>query len=169
MKKTRYYEFMQPFFEIGDALLIEQKKKEYMKLYKAQWMKDKRQKSKEIRFLLTEKEYKVIKAVAHEHNLKLTPFIRHAVQAYMMRTYINPNKETLAKMIQILKMMFIKVEDMKEEYGSLAPFLIALDQLEKDIRVYISSPPIIESYLIKHIQKHPKHKEELLAIIHTQC
>jgi hypothetical protein len=160
---------MQPFLEIGDALLIEQKKKEYMKLYKAQWMKDKRKKSKEIRFLLTEKEYSDIKAAANEHNLKLTPFIKHAVQAYMMRTYINPNKETLAKMIQILKMMFINVEDMKEENGTLAPFLIALDQLEKDVRVYISSPPTIESYIIKHIQKHPKHKEELLAIIHTQC
>lgn len=160
---------MSPFLDTGDELLIVQKRKEYMKLYKASWMKEKRKRSKEVRFLLSEMAYNEINTVAQEHNVKLTPFIKHAVQAYMNKTYINPNKGTLDKMIQILKMMFIRIEDLQEEHSTLAHFLVAFEQLEREIRIFISSPPNIESYIVKHIQKDIKHKAELLILIHSQC
>jgi hypothetical protein len=167
MKKTSpYYVFMTPFFEKGDALAIEAAKKEYFKLYKANWRKQFRVENKEIATSWTKQEYKELENFAKEHKLPITQYIKQATIAYGNKRYIVPDKKVIQKGIQYLAMTYNTIEQIEEkEKLNLRDIKITIDQLEKQLRETILSPYTIEQSIDMLLAKEPELKQYLLTYI----
>ncbi len=170
MKTSPYYIYMAPFFESGNAQLIEQAKKDYRKMYKREWKKVKRKAVKEITLALSSNEYKEIKEASEKHHTKVSPFIKKASIAYIRKVFIVPNETAIEKIIQILKMMYISTENYIEEGGNDIlgkKILSQLDMWEKEIRVALINPLSFEQFVKKYIEEHREEKQHLLTLLNT--
>ena len=158
---------MPPFIKTGIPALINKAKQEYRKEYKRKWKQERKQKVKAVSVEFHTVEYKQIQIEAKIHSIKVASFVKKGVQAYMNKTYINPTEEKVNRIHMLLKMMIIHIEDLIEDDKPLGSYLLALQQLEHDIRVYLNSPPELYNYLARHLTKNPNYKEELLRLIET--
>jgi hypothetical protein len=154
-KTSKYYQYMESFFAKGDTLQIAQAKREYRKLYKREWKKNNKRKYKEVTIRMNTDEYKQIQDEAKRYSTKLAPFMKQSTIAYLQKTYLVPDTDTVNKILQLLKMMYIQVEDMVQEKGNGAEFLQTITQLETDIRIALLSPIDIEQAVKKFIEKNP--------------
>ncbi len=155
MKKrtSQYYLYMEPFFERGDKAEIALAKLEYRRLYKAKWKNENRKKCKEITVKFTMPEYKEIESEAKRHHQKLAPFIKASSIAYIRKTFVVPDTASVNKILQLLKTMYIQVEDFVQDKGNGDIYLQALYNLERDIRIALISPNHIETATNKNLEK----------------
>lgn len=167
--KNEYYRFMEPYFTKGDEVQIALAKKNYRRQYKANWKKENRNQHKELTLRFTYKEYEILKNKAKAHHSKLSPFVKLAYQAYINKTYVVPEPENIQRIVQLLKMMYIAIENFIEENGdnSIGNFLMALQDLERQIRIAIISPLELEQVIRKRILEYPEMKNYLLTLIQT--
>ena len=142
---------MQPYFANGDATIIALAKARYRRDYKAKWNKENRSKCKEITIRLNKEEFKEIQEQARLHVRKLAPFIKQATIAQVRKIYIVPNDERINKILQLLKMIYIKVEDLENDELGNKVFLVAMAKLETEIRQCLISPMDLNREIQKYI------------------
>ena len=168
--KSSYYTVMNPVFETGNQLLIEQAKKEYRRQYKAAWKRAKRKMMKEVTLSLTEQEYIEIREEPTRHHKKMAPFIKEACISYLRKIYLVPDDASIQKLLQILKMTYIAIENLAEDENQRDFCKIVLSQMdtwEKDIRTCLINPLSFEQHLKKWIEMDSKRGQYLRTIIDT--
>jgi hypothetical protein len=159
---------MEPYFTRGIQEEIALAKREYRRVYKANWKRVNRTECKEVTIKLSKKEYQELRYEAKEYQYKLAPFIKASCMAYIRKTYLIPDAEIILKLFQLQKMMYLQVEDMKEqiETHNVDVFLKALEKLEHEMRVLIHSPLDIERAIKKHIAKDEDNKRRIQELLH---
>ncbi|MBK7764397.1 MAG: hypothetical protein IPI46_13805 [Bacteroidetes bacterium] len=144
---------MEAFFEKGDKVEIAKAKKAYRRQYQSQWKKNNRSISKEVTIKFAPDEFKEIHLESKRHQQKCAPFIKSCTIAYIRKTYIVPDSISINKILQLLKMMYIHVEDLVNEKGDGEFLLQAIRNLEHDIRLALLSPIDLEIAVKKYIEK----------------
>jgi hypothetical protein len=158
---------MEPYFARGIQEEIALAKMEYRRVYKVNWKKVNRIECKEVTIKLSKKEYQELRSEAKEYQYKLAPFIKASCMAYIRKTYLIPDTEIILKLFQLQKMIYIQVEDMKEQMATnnLDIFLKEIATLEQEMRVLIHSPLDIEITIKKHIAKHEDNKKRIQELL----
>lgn len=156
---------MEPFKKTGIQSLIDKAKMEYRKEYKKKWKENRRTMDRSISVLFNSAEYSTLSHEAKQHGLKVAPFIRQSVLAYLNKTYllVDPNK--VNEICLLLKMMLLKIEDLIDNDSPLTPTLQAIQNLEHEIRVQLNSPLELHEYIKKHVLKDISNKHDLLTYI----
>ena len=90
--------------ESGDSKAIALAKRDYKRLYQAQYRKARRKTHPETTVTMTRKQYVRLKSAADYHNLSLPSFILQAALCYLERTYLVPDKRAIAKLEQQLSL-----------------------------------------------------------------
>ena len=74
-------------------------RREYLKHYQRKL----RRRMRRVEMLLDPDEYERIKSAARHHNMKLTPFMRACIQAYLKKSYVVPDEEVVRDLRRALR------------------------------------------------------------------
>lgn len=77
-------------------------RKDYIRTYKREWNKRQKRPQKELRVVLSIKQYMELKVMATEAGLRPTPFARELALAAIAAKQIVPEKHTLKKILQLI-------------------------------------------------------------------
>jgi hypothetical protein len=86
----------------GSDAQIEQAKAEYRKQYQRKYKRKQREKHQEFTIILTNKEAKRIEHEADRYNTSPSAFVRDAAFAYLDKTFIVPDLDTVIGLEQLL-------------------------------------------------------------------
>ncbi len=168
-RHSAYYSYMAPFLETGHQSAITEAKKEWRRKYKAAWRKQKRKLVKEITTAWEKEDYKTLKDEAKRHKESITRFIKRSAVAYMDKRYVVPNEEKVTKMMQLLGLLYNRVQELTEETTIPADagrkVLFDVYELEREIRIALYSPKTIEQHIKEAILLSPEIKNRLIAFI----
>lgn len=81
-------------------------KREYRRIYKKQW-KEQNKPLKEIRIIVSLKDFVEIKMRAHQYKLKHTTYSRHAILASISKKDLIPNRDQLLLILQLISISAI--------------------------------------------------------------
>ncbi len=162
---------MEPSFEKGDDAAIKRAKADYRRQYKARWKKEKRKVDKEITTSWTKTELKELTIEAKRHSLSLAGFIKQSVLAYMSKSYLVANKKEVDKILQLVGMMYNRIENLVDEQSITRVMGIEIKEelykLEREVRIQLISPYTLEQTIQNHLQNKPEAKTQLLNFIQS--
>lgn len=156
---------------------IKSAKKEYSKQYQRNYKKEKRLNAPEftISFAKQSPEYIKVARASKSHKMAISHFIKLATLAYLDKTFIVPNLEVIYNIEQLLagclnEIQTITRQKEKHHWEREAKYQaieakIAL--LETELRKMIYTPPTIEDYIYKAIEKDNSLKDRLQTIINA--
>ncbi|MFN0189849.1 MAG: hypothetical protein ACKVQV_14195 [Bacteroidia bacterium] len=123
---------------------IETARKEYWRIYKRNWRKNKRMEETEVTASFNDSEFKKLDAQAKTHNLSHPQFVKKTVLAYMDKKYLVPNELEVRKISQLLSQYLDVITDEIEE-NNLTPdtgdmILHKIEELEYQIMILLREP-----------------------------
>lgn len=170
-RHTAYYTYMAPFLATGHTNVIDEAKKQWRRIYKADWRRQKRRQTKEITTAWDKEEYKTLQEEAKRHKHSITRFIKESAVAYMDKRYITPHEAQVTKIMQLLALTYNGISELKEDAAIPADvgrkILFEIHELEREIRIALYSPKTIEQHITEHIKETPAMKERLIVFIQT--
>jgi hypothetical protein len=101
--------------EGGSNEAIKQAKNEYWKLYKRNWIKEKRKEAKAFTILYSKQEQATIERYSKEHGMSPTKMIKQASLAYLKQGYVIPNRETVGKIRELLSLNYNSLQQLQDE------------------------------------------------------
>ncbi|MBK7763318.1 MAG: hypothetical protein IPI46_08075 [Bacteroidetes bacterium] len=111
-KHTQFYTYMEPYFATGDDTIIKNAKAAYRKKYKAEWRRKNRQVVKEVMICFADDEFKDAAQEAKRHSMSMSKFVKQSTLSYINKCYLVPNDKEVKKIIQLLTMTQIQIEEL---------------------------------------------------------
>lgn len=128
----------------GTSEEIETARKEYWKIYKRNWRKNKRKEETEVTASFNDLEFIKIESQANIHNLSNPQFVKKAVLAYIDKKYLVPNELTVRKISQLLSQYLDLITDELEEDNLMQDksdlLLHKINELEHLITILLREP-----------------------------
>lgn len=146
--KSSLYQYLEPFLETGSAEDIAQARRQYWRVYKAKWRKEKRLKEKEFTISFTDKELKIITQNAIKHHRSCSKFIKESSLAYCTKQFLFPEITALNHVRELLALNYNAIQQLSE--GSNLPTLqadecmIRMTDLEKKVLAILQNPKALE-------------------------
>ena len=142
---------------------IKQAKKEYKRLYQREYKREKRTKLKELHPAFTKKEFKLIQDHAESYNFSPTELVKQAALAYLSRSYLTPQPESLAKIEQYLGKLYESISRL----NTRPDLLTRIEETEKLVRQAFSKTQILEDAIIHRLKTNSSFRPRLYELIYT--
>lgn len=164
-------------FESGilnrNAEQIDAFKKEHRKKYQQDYNKDLAKKLKRKAILFTEEEFNYLLDQAKLHsNMKLAPFLREVIFAYLSGSFISPNKDSISNIEFLLRNIQNKVSNYSQHLFKSELTLEDIQGLKNQIkelddftRKALNNPPRLETWLESQIENDELFLQKLLTTI----
>lgn len=127
---------------------IETARKEYWKIYKRNWRKNKRIEETEVTTYFNDSEFKKLGAEAKFHNLSHPQFVKKAALAYMDSKYLVPNELEVRKITLLLSQYLdVIIDEIEEEnltHNKGDMILHKIEELEYKITILLREPKQVE-------------------------
>lgn len=153
---------------------IKAARQQYRKLYKSHHKRIERRENREVDILLSRsREYARIVAAAKKHKQSLPTFIKAATLAYLDKIFIVPDRDLVAKLVQLLSDCSNEVQQIVQSKGRLSRHVeekcnaieTRIVQLENDMKRLFSEPPAVEEAVHNAIQKDSDLRLRLLLLL----
>ena len=157
--------------EKGTDEAIAEARKNYWRIYKTAWRRQKRKDEKELTISWNTDELKTLHDEAKRHKISKTKFIKTATLAYIDKRYIVPNQLEIRKVAQLLALNYNSIQEMIDEKElPLQTGKIILEkifELERAVLISLNSPKTIEQLITKVVAKNPDIKTKLFHLLET--
>jgi hypothetical protein len=157
--------------ESGSENDIARAKREYWRIYKAKWRREKRKTAKEFTTSWEKDELQRLRDTAKRHKRSPTKFIKQATVAYMDKVYIVPDEHTVRLIAQLLGMTYNSVQEMiaEQSVGFEAGKLLCekIFELEREVRPLLHHPKALEDWIASAIKSDPAMKTRIYYLLET--
>jgi len=123
-------------------------RREYLKHYQ----RELRQRMRRTEILFEPDEYERIKSAARHHNMKLAPFMRACINAYLKKTYVVPDEESVRELRRGIRAIGVNVNQVARranrsgvEHQDLEHVVCLIYDLEDRIGEAFRNPREVES------------------------
>ena len=113
--KSTITQFLEPFLKEGNEKKIILARKQYWRIYKANWRKQKRKEHKEFTVSFTNKELHVVTLAAKKHNRSNTRFIKEAALAYCTNKILVPDPLAVNQVRELLTLNYTALQELTED------------------------------------------------------
>lgn len=170
-KLSAFYKYLEPFLEKGNEQEIVLARKQYIRVYKAKWRKEKRRKEKELTISWTTEELKLLTIEAKRHKMSRSIFIKKSTLAYIDKRFIVPDILAVRTLLQFLAMQFNSIEEMicenKLNLQSGRELMEKINDQEKAVRIAMYSPKTLEQLITENILKDYSAKANIYRLLET--
>jgi len=148
--------------ETGTAVDIARAKKEYQRMYKANWRKEQRHAAKVFEIALIGDEITDVSKAAKLHGMSRTKFIKAACFGYMGKQFIVPDIHAVNLIRQLLAMNYTYLQSLFDE--SRIPFemgkelLMRMGELENGVLAALINPKTLEQRITEELQGNASFK-----------
>ncbi|PCI19308.1 hypothetical protein COB64_04025 [Candidatus Wolfebacteria bacterium] len=152
---------------------IKEVKREYRKLYLTKWKRDRRLNHPEFTISLNKDENELIALQAIKHNRSRTAYLKAAALAYTNKTYVVPDKATLARIEQVLGSVYNCVDAIAQERQStlftrerdFVQLKKMVEGLEANISKSLREPRSVDEFIQRVIPNNENARERILSIV----
>ncbi len=155
--------------EKGTSEEIASAKKEYYKVYKRNWRRQRRKTEKELTLSFNRDEMKLIHVEAKRHSLSNTRYIKRATLAYIDKIYLVPEVMQVRGIAQKLSMVYNLLQEIVDERqinAALGSILLSkITSLESDVLIQLHHPKTLEEWIREEISKNSSIKEKIIQLL----
>lgn len=149
-RKASLYSYLDStkVLETGSEQDIASAKKNYWRMYKAEWRKNQRKRTIQVTITLTETEAKQTKEAARKHKRSHVQFLKEAAFSYLAKRYLIPDIIAVKTIQQLLEMNLNVIRDLIDT--NMLPFEIGrrvtkeMDELRTQVTEQLRNPVSIE-------------------------
>lgn len=165
--------FESGLIEEGDSAKINAFKKAYRADYAKTYNKDFQGKMKRKTLIFTPDEFEYLEAQAEQYQMKLSPFLKSLIFAYLNASFISTERETLTEIEALLREINRRIGE-SIQYIHLSETITVNDiqslkmdiaELEKALSKSLQNPPRLEEWLKNHIEQDELFLPKLLRAI----
>ncbi|HYD22670.1 MAG TPA: hypothetical protein VEB40_14410 [Flavipsychrobacter sp.] len=166
--KLNLYDYIEPYLDKG-ADAIAGAKKEYYRLYKAEWRRRYRSTVKQYSVCLDAAEQRQLKTEGRKHKKSVTGLIKSACFAYLNRVYLIQDLEVVNSVRQLLAQNYNALLELAGEKALNQKMAIDLlrriQTLEAKVMSKLFKPRTLEDWIIQTITENPRHIESLKLLL----
>ena len=165
--------FSSGLIEEGNPDKIAQFKKDYAKNYANSYQKKYDKENKRKTLIFSPKEFAFLQDKAQHYGLKLSPFLKSIIFAYLQSSFVFPDEKTLSSIEVLLREINQRVaESIQYVHMSKTLELSDIEQLKKRIQhleFFISetlnNPPRLENWIESQVEKDDQFIAKLLQAL----
>ncbi len=165
--------FKKGLIEEGDSAKINAFKKAYRADYAKDYNKEFNAKTVRKTLIFSPDEFKYLEEQSKIYKVKLSPFLKSLIFAYLNSSFIFPEKETLTEIENILREINRRIAEsiqyihLSQEIktSDIESLKMAITELEKSVLATLKNPPRLEEWLKQQTEKDDLFLPQLLEKI----
>lgn len=170
--KNSLPEALATILKTGSEAEIALARKNYWRVYKANWRKQKRIEQKEFTISFNAKELRVISTAAEKHQRSRTKFIKEAALAYCTRRFVTTDPLAVNQVRELLALNYNAMQQQWEKKSFLfeqdnhSP-LSQMAALEKSVMEALQSPRSLDTLILEAINNDPEYRISIMQLLNT--